>query len=493
MARLRFERRLLLSSALIAAGGAGCAEIAGLRYIDEQGAGGGSFSGPGYTCQWALSFGDAETTLGGIAADGDGTLWLAGGFKGDIAVAGGAPLTAGGAGTDVFVAHLARDGNHLFSERFGNAANDAATRAHQATAIAVGEIGVYVAGDFTGSLSFGADCPLPAHAGGGALFVAKLDRRDPGGHAACATHGENGRDTARAVAVDGDRVVVLTSLQGGARMGLSSFDGQTLTRPCHGAFPGLDGGRLSPRGLRVSAGEAFVIAEFQGRIELGFSSPRDALPPGGAPAMGVDSFLASFPAAWICDGSSDGGGRLRHRHYSSLPGDQRASAVALRDGGVVLGGSFDGEIDVSGEPGGRLVSSGGDGFLAHLDGEGGLRWARQLGGAADQSVAFVEADSAGDVVVAGHFQERMTVGDGAELAGAADEDIYLARLGGEDGAIAWLGGLGGPEGQRLQALAVSGTDLFLAGRSDADFELLNCPVEAGGGQLFVAKLSISSR
>jgi hypothetical protein len=108
-------------------------------------------------------------------------------------------------------------------------------------------------------------------------------------------------------------------------------------------------------------------------------------------------------------------------------------------------------------------------------------------------VAFLEADSAGDVVVAGHFQERMTVGDGAELAGAADEDIYLARLGGEDGAIAWLGGLGGPEGQRLQALAVSGTDLFLAGRSDADFELLNCPVEAGGGQLFVAKLSISSR
>lgn len=491
--RLRFERRLLRAGALVAVSGAGCAELAGLQYIDEQGAGGGAFSGPGYTCQWALSFGDAGTTLGGIAADRDGTLWLAGGFKGKIAIAGGAALTAAGAGTDVFVAHLARDGNHLFSKRFGNAANDPATNTHQATAIAVGDLGVYVAGDFTGSLSFGADCAPPAHPGGGELFVAKLDRRDPGDFATCVTHGGSGPDTARAVAVDGDRVVVLTSLQGGARMGLSSFDGQTLSRPCHVSFPGLGSGRLSPHGLRVAAGEAFVTAEFQGRIELGFSTPLDTLPPDGAPSMGVDSFLASFPTPWICDGPSDGGERFRHRHYSSVPGDQRVSAVALRDGGVVVGGSFNGAIEVSGEPDGRLVSRDEDGFLAHLDKAGGLRWVRQLGGDADQSVAFVEADSAHDVIAAGHFRERLTLGDGAELTGAAGEDIFLARLGGEDGAIAWLGGFSGPGGQRLQALAVSGTDVFLAGRSDAEFALLNCPVEARGGQLFIAKLSISSR
>ncbi|WP_437274511.1 hypothetical protein WME90_25005 [Sorangium sp. So ce375] len=474
-------------SSLVAVSGAGCAELVGIQLIDEQGVGGGSFSEPGYTCQWVMSFGDAETTLGGIAADGDGTLWLAGGFKGDLTVAGGAPLTAGGAGRDVFVAHLARDGNHEWSERFGNAQNDTATHVHQATAIALGDASVYVAGDFTGSLSFGADCGLPE--GAGDAFVARLDKSDPDGVAACTAHGSGGLDEAKAVAVEGDRVFVLTSLQGGADIGFSSYDGQTLLDPCSGVFAGREGARYWPRELRVSSGHAFVVSDFEGRANVGFPGLESALPPGGEASDGIDAFLASFPVSWLCDGASAEGAGLWYRHYSALRGDQRASALAMHEDGVVLTGSFEGQIDLAGE----LVSTGEDGFAAHLDRRGVATWAKQLGGSGAQSAQAVGVDASGKVVVAGHFQQQLTTDD-TEIGGEDGEgDAFLARLRATDGEIEWLGALGGPALQRIQALAVSGTDVFLAGSSGGDFALLNCPVEAEDGQLFVAKLSVSSR
>ncbi|WP_437766578.1 hypothetical protein WMF27_23790 [Sorangium sp. So ce281] len=485
--RLERRARLWLASSLLAASSAGCAEIVGIQLIDEQGVGGGSFSEPGYTCQWVMSFGDAETTLGGIAADEDGTLWLAGGFKGDLTVAGGAPLTAGGAGKDVFVAHLARDGNHVWSERFGNAENDTATHVHQATAIALDGGSVYVAGDFTGSLSFGADCGPPE--GAGDAFVARLDKSDPDGVAACVTHGSSGLDEAKAVAAEGDRVFVLTSLQGGLDIGFSSYDGQTLLDPCSGVFAGREGARFWPRDLRVASGDAFVIADFEGRVNVGFPGFESALPPGGAASDGIDALLASFPASWICDGWSADGADVWYRHHSALPGDQRMSAVAMHEAGVVLTGSVEGQIDLAGE----IVSAGEDGFVARLDRSGAATWAKQFGGSGAQSAEVVGVDELGNIVVAGHFDQQMKIDD-VEIGGEAGEgDAFLARLRATDGEVEWLGALGGPALQRILALAVSGTDVFLAGTSGADFALLNCPVEAEGGQLFVAKLSVSSR
>ncbi|WP_437669133.1 hypothetical protein [Sorangium sp. So ce131] len=499
---MRFERRcarLSLASALVVASGAGCAEIAGLQYIGEEETGEGAFSGPGYTCQWAMSFGDADTRLGGIAADRDGTLWLSGGFKGDIDVAGGEELRAGGDSEDVFVAHLARDGNHLWSKRFGNAQNDSGTHVHRATSIALGGAAVYVAGDFTGSLSFGGGCGLPDEAGAEETFLARIDKNDPGGVATCVTRGSGELDHAGGVAVDGNRVVVLTSLQGGANLGLSSYDAQTLEGPCDAVFPGLMGARFEPFALRVLSGEAFVASGFEGRVRLGFPGSQELLPPGGGPAQGTDAFVAAFPSAWICDASVGEGAQLRVQHYASLPGDQRVASVAPHGAGSYLVGSFEGEIDLGGAEGQPISSGDGiDGFLVSLDEAGAVRWAHHVDGGAvrwAQTVDSGAADQVDEVVVAGQFQERLGLGgDVPPLRGeAGGEDSFLARFRGEDGELEWLGGFSGPGDQEIQALAVFGTDVFVAGSSSATFKLLNCTVEREKGQLFVAKLSISSR
>ena len=84
--------------------------------------------------------------------------------------------------------------------------------------------------------------------------------------------------------------------------------------------------------------------------------------------------------------------------------------------------------------------------------------------------------------------------DDAEVsAEGAEGDIFLARIGAATGEVEWSDALAGPGLQQIRALAVSGTDVFLAGTLTGDFRLLNCQVEVADGQIFVAKLSVSSR
>lgn len=490
---LSHEATRALVATVIAASCAGCDKLVGIRPAEEA-VEVPLFDGPGYLCQWVVPFGDASTTIGGIAIDDDGTVWMAGSFEGDLSVAGGAPLKAAGAGRDAFVAHLARDGNHLWSARFGNAENDSGVHAHRATAIALGDAAVYVAGDFTGSLSFGAACELPAGAAGDGAFVARLDKDDPsGGNPTCVTYGQRGADRAHALALDRDRVVILTSHREGAELELSTYDGQTLTRPCRGVLRGAASLAFSPRGLRASSGEAFLVSEFEGRGNLGLGSSRHELPPSARRASGIDSFLAAFRYDDGCDGVHEEGTAPWIFHYGGRPGDQRARAVALHAGGIVVAGTFDGEIGFTGDPEVGITSSGEDSFIVRLERSGSFRWATHLGGEMAQSAAIIESDAQGGVIVAGSFQKEITIGGEVYLTGWPDEgDIFLARLGAERGDIEWIGGFNGAGAQEVLAAAVSGTDVYLAGAFTDDFKLLNCPLHVKDGQRFVARLSLST-
>ena len=115
---------------------------------------------------WSKRFGDGGIQTGsGVALDAAGNVVLTGDFGAQLDFGGG-PLQSGGA-SDVFLAKLDADGAHLWSKRFGDAANQAGR------GVAVDPWGnVLIAGDFGGAIDFGAGSLVSS--GGADSFVAKF-------------------------------------------------------------------------------------------------------------------------------------------------------------------------------------------------------------------------------------------------------------------------------------------------------------------------------
>jgi hypothetical protein len=101
--------------------------------------------------EWAKAFGGRyDDTILHVAADGNGNVYIQGHFK-DTADWGGKPLVAaGGSDNDVVLAKYDANGDHVWSQRFGNAFNDVAG------GLAVDPAGhVTMVGSFDRTISFG--------------------------------------------------------------------------------------------------------------------------------------------------------------------------------------------------------------------------------------------------------------------------------------------------------------------------------------------------
>lgn len=101
--------------------------------------------------EWVKQFGGRyNDTIKSVGVDGQGNIFVQGQFR-DVADWGGAPLTAGGgADNDVVLAKYDLNGDHVWSQRFGNAFDEAAG------GLAVDPAGnVTMVGSFDRSISFG--------------------------------------------------------------------------------------------------------------------------------------------------------------------------------------------------------------------------------------------------------------------------------------------------------------------------------------------------
>ena len=108
--------------------------------------------------EWIKSFGGRyDDTLLHVACDANGNIYVQGHFQ-DKADFGGAPLVAaGGSDNDVVLAKYDTNGDHVWSQRFGNAFNDVAG------GVAVDPAGnVTMVGSFDKSISFGASDDHPS-------------------------------------------------------------------------------------------------------------------------------------------------------------------------------------------------------------------------------------------------------------------------------------------------------------------------------------------
>ncbi|MBI4703849.1 MAG: hypothetical protein HY744_22290 [Deltaproteobacteria bacterium] len=115
---------------------------------------------------WSRGFGDGtEQHAAGVAVDSTGAVLLAGGFDGTVSF--GGPALANAGARDIFAAKLGPEAEHVWSRRFGDLYEQAAT------GVATdGDANVFVAGYFGGAIDFGAE--KLTSAGGFDVFLVKL-------------------------------------------------------------------------------------------------------------------------------------------------------------------------------------------------------------------------------------------------------------------------------------------------------------------------------
>lgn len=118
---------------------------------------------------WAKRFGDASSQYAtSIVPDGSGGVYIAGYFEGALDL-GGTPVLISNGGTDIFLARLDGDGNHLWSHRFGGTGAQ-----NGVLSLTPVPNGLILAGELRGSADFGGGIE---HVSTGLSdgFVAKFD------------------------------------------------------------------------------------------------------------------------------------------------------------------------------------------------------------------------------------------------------------------------------------------------------------------------------
>jgi hypothetical protein len=206
-------------------------------------------------------------------------------------------------------------------------------------------------------------------------------------------------------------------------------------------------------------GNVVVVGYFQGSVNFG----GETLVSAGA----EDIFVAKFDPAG------------RHL-WSNRFGDahsQLASAIGIdKQDNVVVAGSFIGTMNFGGPD---LISEGADGFVVKLDSLGEHVWSKRFGGAGWDSVDAIAVDSGGDIFIGGSFDDSIDLGLGPMTTVGSQQDIFLAKLTGDEGAGVWSERFGDISIEELDALTLdTSNSVYVAGffRGNVSF----------GGEIFTA-------
>jgi Beta-propeller repeat len=272
-----------------------------------------------------------------------------------------------------------------------------------------------------------------------------------------------------------------------ANTGLDGYDDALLT-----GFTLADGATRFARVLGSSAGydnlwhvavdsDGFTIVAgyLEGTVDLG-GGPRTC--------QGYDPFVAAYDASgawlwdrvWTCAGSVE----------------DEAEAVALDENGdVFVTGTFAGGCDF----GDHVVRDGGGGapFVLKLDGAhgGATVWARHFPTGAGGTGSGLRAAAAGngDVAVAGWFRNALVdASSGTQLdSDGRNEDVFVLRLSGQNGALVWARRFGGPGADWANSVAIDSDDNVLVTGRFQDSVSFAGPARAAVGLAdgFLLKLS----
>lgn len=361
---------------------------------------------------WSRQFGDADPQLGrSVAVDGSGNIIVAGSMQGSVDFGGG-PLTSAG-GYDIFVAKFDADGNHLWSQRFGDGSQE------EGYSVAVDASGnVVVTGWFGGSVDFGGG--MLTGAGLDDAFVAKFG--PSGDH--IWSHGFGDGTTQRGfdVATDASGNVIATGyFQGSVDFGgglLASAGGKDIYVAKYDAngshlWSQQFGDAVDQSGQGVvcdASGNVIVTGLFESAVDFG----------GGPLTNGgdVDAFAVKF---------GPNGDHLWSNGFGGASNQSGARVDTDALGNVVVVGNFAGSVDFGG---GLLTSAGNsDIFVATFDSNGNHLWSDGFGDENAQAGMDVAADASGNIIATGFYTGTVDFGGGPLMStGSGDVDMYLVKF-----------------------------------------------------------------
>ncbi len=371
--------------------------------------------------RWAFSVSGEGDDLGySIDMDDDQNIYIAGEFQGqnvdfDPGIV-EAAYSSIGTSTAAFVASYDRDGNYRFAHVFDGALD---VKAMDSGVDSAGNI--YVVGRFEGIVDFdpGPESFEVESSGFWDGFLASID---PAGGVRYAYAFEA---YPIAVAVEGNGNSTITGyyigdadLISGVVLDAISIDRTdafvasfSTTGSLRYAFP--FGGGNSDVGKRIAIdgnGNIYVTGYFENDVDLD-PGPGEAIV---SAVAGEDIFLASY----------DSSGVYRFGISMGTGGHQRGHDVAVDGSGVTfVTGYFTGTVDF--DPGSTSFELTApntppyhEAFLASYDDTGALRYARRMGGLADDSGQGIGINENGLTCVTGYFQDRADFNPG-------DRDLFL--------------------------------------------------------------------
>ena len=313
--------------------------------------------------QWIYRAGDVEAQYAtDVALDPEGNVIVVGVVKGTLDFGDAVP-SAPSPGTDIFVLKLDPAGKHLWHQRVGRAASDDPN--NPSASVEVMPSGdIVIAGNLTETLAF-SGCTLPQY-GGSDAFVARL-------------------------APDGTCVFGRTF-------------GPTEDQRVYGLAIG-------------PSDEILVTGDFVGTLDLGGDAALES-------KGGADLFVLALDAA---------GKNLWSRRFGSF-GPQTGRSIAVAPSGeIVVGGEYRGVLEFYGEDAVVNEQSGNgptDAFVLKLDAAGQVLWGKGFGADESQGATTVVFDGKGQSIVGGWFERDLRLSPDETLTNSSGNsyDAFVFAL-----------------------------------------------------------------